>query len=239
MTKGCHWRRIKGNGHARNVGNLLPGSVRGHHGVNRSRSPNPGTAINYGSMAEKPDSSKLARAAALAVAPDHSVEFVLSRAVTPEKFCAALSKLFAVRVNEVALLRLEKGLLRFIFPEQLQTAGSIPVSSSSSVAADTATTKKTLLFNAFTTVKHARVFETIKLEGGEETDPSEQASIQKLMSAPVLGSDQKVLGVIQVSRKAFDATSAGPDFTREDLQQLEVAARVAAKLPFMQSSFTA
>jgi len=203
----------------------------------RLRSPSPGAALNHGTMAEKPDPSKLARAAALAVAPNHSVEFVLSRAATPEKFCAALSKLFAVRVNEVALLRLEKGLLKFIFPEQLQTAGSIPVSSSSSVAADTATTKKTQMFNAFTMVKHARVFETIKLMGGEEADPSEQASIQKLMSAPVLASDQKVLGVIQVSRKAFEATAAGPDFTREDLQQLEVAAKVAAKMPFMQPTF--
>jgi hypothetical protein len=186
-------------------------------------------------MAGKSDSSKLDRAGALAVAPNHSVEFVLSRAVTPEKFCAALSKLFAVRVNEVALLRLDKGLLKFIFPEQLQTAGSIPVSSSSSVAADTATSKKTQLFNSFTTVKHARVFETIKLASSEEIDPSEQASIQKLMSAPVLNPEQRVLGVIQVSRKAFDADAAGPDFTREDLQQLELAAKVAAKLPFMQA----
>jgi len=204
----------------------------------RSCAPDPGGAIRLGTMVEKPDSSKLARAAALAVAPNHSVEFVLSRAVTPEKFCAALSKLFAVRLSEVALLRLEKGLLKFIFPEQLQTAGSIPVSSSSSVAADTAMTKKIRLFNAFTMVKHARVFETIKLTGGEDTDPSEQAAIQKLMSAPVLGSDQKVLGVIQISRKAFEAATAGPDFTREDLQQLEVAARVAAKLPFMQGPFS-
>jgi hypothetical protein len=198
----------------------------------------PGGAILYGIMAEKPDPSKLARAAALAVAPSHSVEFVLNRAATPEKFCAALSKLFAVRLSEVALLRLEKGLLKFIFPEQLQTAGSIPVSSSSSVAADTATSKKTQMFNAFAMVKHARVFETIKITAGEETDPSEQAAIQKLMSAPVLTSDQRVLGVIQVSRKAFEAATAGPDFPRADFLQLEIAAKVAAKLPFMQGALS-
>jgi hypothetical protein len=174
-----------------------------------------------------------AAAAAPALAPDNSVEFVLSQASTPEKFCAALAKLFAVRPKEVALLRLEKGLLKFIFPEQLKTAGFIPVSSSSSVAAHTASTKKTQLFNAFAQVKHARVFETIRLAGGEEMDQSEQASIQKLMSAPVMSSENKVLGVIQISRKAFEASSAGPDFTPEDLQQLELAAKVSAKMPFM------
>ena len=188
-------------------------------------------------MAENSGSSQGAGAAAPMLAPDGSVEFVLSQADTPEKFCAALAKLFGVRPKEVALLLLEKGLLKFVFPEQLQTAGSIPVSSSSSVAAHTASTKKTQLFNSFTKVKHARVFEAVKLAGAGE-DQSEQASIQKLMSVPVLSPERKVLGVIQVSRKAFDPTSAGPDFTPEDLQQLELAARVASKMPFMKENST-
>lgn len=183
-------------------------------------------------MAEKSDSPQGLAVAAAAHAPDTSVEFVLRQADTPEKFCIALAKLFGVRPNEVALLRLDKGLLKFISPEQLKTAGFIPVSSSSSVAAHTASTKKTQLFNTFTKVKHARVFESVKLAGGSE-DQSEQASIQKLMSVPVLSQARKVLGVIQVSRKAFDASSAGPDFTPEDLQQLEIAAKVACNMQFM------
>jgi hypothetical protein len=183
-------------------------------------------------MAEKSDSPQGNAAAAAAPAPDSSVEFVLSRAETADKFCAALAKLFGVRSNEVALMRLEKGLLKFIFPEHLTTAGFIPVSSSSSVAAHTASTKRTQIFNTFTKVKHARVFETVKLATGAE-DQSEQASIQKLMSVPVLSTEGKVLGVIQISRKAFDASSAGPDFTPEDLQQLEVAAKAASNMQFM------
>jgi hypothetical protein len=185
-------------------------------------------------MAEK-SNSEGAVAAAPALASDSSVQFVLGQASEPDKFCAALSKLFGVRPKEVALLRLEKGLLKFLFPEQLKTAGSIPVSSSASVAAHTASTKKTELFNSFTRVKHARVFETIKLTSGEESDLSEQGSIQKLMSAAVLGPERKTLGVIQICRKAFDPTSAGPDFTLDDLQQLELAAKVAATMPFMKS----
>ena len=183
-------------------------------------------------MAGKSTGSR-GNAAAPALASDASLEAVLEKANSPEKFCTALAKLFGVRPKEVALMRLEKGLLKFLFPEQLKTAGSIPVSSSSSIASHTASTKKTELFNTFAKIKHARVFETVKLGTNEETDQSEQTSIQKLMSAPVLSPERKVLGVIQVCRKGFELASAGPDFTLDDLQQLEVAARVAATLPFL------
>jgi hypothetical protein len=189
-------------------------------------------AFTQGHMAEKSNFFQAGAATAPTVAPNKSVEFVLGQADTAEKFCVALAKLFGVRASEIALLRLEKGLLRFVLPEQLKTAGSIPVSSSSSIAAQTAATRKTHLFNAFAKVQHARVFETVKLATDSE-DQTEQASIQKLMSVPVLTAERKVLGVIQVSRKAFDASSAGPDFTAADLQQLELAAKVAAQRPFM------
>ena len=177
-------------------------------------------------------------AAAPARAAKSAVESALAHSDTPEKFRAAIAKFFNVRPNEVALLRLEKGLLKFVFPDQLKTAGSIPVSSSSSVAAHTASTKKTELFNTFAKVKHARVFETVRLGTNEETDHSEQTSIQKLMSAPILNPQKKVLGVLQICRKGFDLATSGPDFTSADLQQLEAAARVVANLPFLQEGST-
>ena len=136
-----------------------------------------------------------------------------------------------MRPNEVALLRLESGLLRFLFPTELSTAGSIPISSSSAVAAHTAVTKKVELFNNFTTVKHASIFESIKPSGdGEELRP---ATIHKLMSAPVLDKVDNVLGVVQVCHKGFDLASAGPDFTLDDLQKLELAAKALAQVGFM------
>lgn len=183
-------------------------------------------------MTEKSNSTQGAAAAATATS-EGSLESVLSQASTPDKFCMSLAKLFSVRAREVALLRAENGLLKFLFPEQLKIAGFIPISSSSSVAAHTALTKRTELSNTFTKVKHARVFETVKLAAPEDNDQSEQASIQKLISAPILTSERKVLGVIQISRKAFDLASAGPDFTSEDAHQLEVAAKIAATMPFM------
>ena len=163
----------------------------------------------------------------------------LAQASTPDECCVELAKIFGVRHNEVALLRLENGLLKFLCPFELSTAGSIPISSSSAVAAHTAVTKKIELFNNFTRVKHASIFESIK-PGGERGDGADgelrPATIHKLMSAPVLDQADKVLGVIQVCHKGFDLASAGPDFTLDDLQQLEVAAKALSNSAFMRAS---
>ena len=172
-------------------------------------------------------------AAGAATAPRASLEHVLGQTQTPQEFCVALAKLFGVRLTEVALLRLEKGLLKFAYPEELKTAGAIPVSSSSAIASHTASSKKVELFNAFAKVKHARVFETVKLTSKEDAEKSEQLQIQKLMSAPILDPARKVIGVVQVCRKGFDLVSSGPDFTQDDLQQLEFATVIACKKSFM------
>lgn len=166
-----------------------------------------------------------------------ALERRIAQAATPDQCCIDLAKIFGVRPNEVALLRLENGLLKFLCPFELTTAGSIPVSSSTAVAAHTAVTKKTELFNNFTKVKHASIFESIK-PGGERVEGEElrPATIHKLMSAPVLDKKGKVLGVIQVCHKGFDLASAGPDFTLDDLQQLEFAAKALSNTSFMLES---
>jgi hypothetical protein len=154
---------------------------------------------------------------------------------TPDQCCVELSRIFGVRPNEVALLRLENGLLKFLCPEELTAAGTIPISSSTAVAAHTAVTKKVELFNNFTRVKHASIFESIKPNAEKEKDEQlRPATIYKLMSAPVLDSADKVLGVIQVSHKGFDLASSGPDFTLDDLQRLELVAKAMAQVKFMQ-----
>ncbi|MGH9511031.1 MAG: GAF domain-containing protein [Terriglobales bacterium] len=167
-----------------------------------------------------------------------SFESALSEATTPEGFCAQVAGAFGVRTTEVALLRLDRGLLSFIFPHELKTAGSIPISSSSAVAVHTVLTKKVELFNNFVKVKHVSVFETVKFAPSEDTGLIEQAPIQKLMSAPITGADNKVLGILQVCRKAPDLNMAGRDFTLDDLQQLESAAKVASKHSFMKAGST-
>ncbi|MBV9573690.1 MAG: hypothetical protein JOY93_06520 [Acidobacteriales bacterium] len=156
---------------------------------------------------------------------------ILSQAKTADEFCSALADFLAVRATEVAMLSLRNGLLRFLSPKELTTAGTIPVSSSSAVAAHTAVSRKIELFNSFARVKHVSIFETLKFS--RDPQQSDSAPIQKLMTAPVMDENRKVLGVLQVCRKGSDLQSAGPDFTWDDLHQLESAAQAASQLPFL------
>jgi hypothetical protein len=152
---------------------------------------------------------------------------------TPEAFCLKLAEILHVHSNEVALLRVEKNWLRFVFPLELRAAGALPLSGPA-VAARTASAKSSLLSNSFARVRHASLFETVRLGALEPEEPgSQQMPIQKIMSVPVVGSDGQVAGVIQVSRKGLDPTLAGADFTSDDLRLLENAAQIVAGLPFM------
>jgi hypothetical protein len=159
---------------------------------------------------------------------------VLEAGITPLDVSMILAKVFKVQHAEVALLRLEGGLLKFVFPEHLRTTGAIPISSKA-VAAHTALSKKAEIFNNFARVKHASIFETIKAVGAEAEDPAPPAPIQKLMSVPILDQNSTVLGVIQISRKGVDPRFT-QDFSREDLHDLEIAAGVLAASPVMQEN---
>jgi hypothetical protein len=158
---------------------------------------------------------------------------MLGQGVTPLDVSMVLAKVFRVQYTEVALLRLEDGLLRFIFPEHLRTTGAIPISGKA-IAAHTALSKKAEIFNNFAKVKHASIFETIK-PGGFDEEQSRPNPIQKLMSVPILDRESNVLGVIQISRKGLDPRFA-PDFSREDLHDLELAAGVLASSPVLLSN---
>ncbi len=168
------------------------------------------------------------------VLPEHllPVGSVLGEGVSTMDLCMVLAKIFRVQYGEVALLRLDGGLLRFIFPDHLRTTGAIPLSSKA-VAAHTALSKKAEIFNNFARVKHASIFETIKAEAKEDVAPP--APIQKLMSVPIMERDSKVVGVIQVSRKALDPKLA-QDFSREDLHDLELIAGLLATAPAVVSN---
>jgi len=159
---------------------------------------------------------------------------VLDVGTTPLDISMVLAKVFKVQHAEVALLRLDGGLLKFVFPEHLRTTGAIPISSKA-VAAHTALSKKAEIFNNFARVKHASIFETIKPVGVEADQPAPPAPIQKLMSVPILDHQSTVLGVIQISRKGVDPRFT-QDFSREDLHDLEIAAGVLAASPVMREN---
>ena len=168
------------------------------------------------------------------ILPENLVQLgsVLEEGVTALDVSMVLANVFRVQHAEVALLRLEGGLLKFILPEHLRTTGAIPISSKA-VAAHTALSKKPEIFNNFARVKHASIFETIRPVGADAEDVSAPAPIQKLMSVPILDRHSTVLGVIQISRKGLDPRFT-QDFSREDLHYLERAAGVLAASPVMQ-----
>jgi hypothetical protein len=169
---------------------------------------------------------------AKAVADD--LRNMISASPSPDRVCLKLAQIFRVRRSEVALLRLEKGSLRFIFPPELRSAGVLPLNGSA-VAARTASTSIPLLSNTFMRVKHASLFEAVKLGADAEDRNMEQMPIQKIMSVPVVEAGGNVIGVVQISRKGLDAAGAGADFSGEDLKQLEQAAGIVALMPFMQA----
>ena len=157
-----------------------------------------------------------------------------SESPSPESFCAKLAQILSVHRTEVALLRVERNSLRFVFPVELRSAGLLPLSGSA-VAARTASTKSPLLSNAFTRVRHVSLFESVKLGDSGEDQESQQMPIQKIMSVPVSTHAGEIVGVVQVSRKGLDPALAGNDFTNEDLKLLEQSAQILAGLPFMRA----
>ncbi|MGH9710139.1 MAG: GAF domain-containing protein [Candidatus Acidiferrales bacterium] len=142
------------------------------------------------------------------------------------KIADAVGRVFSVQTDEVAILSVtdDGRFLRFRVPEQLQAIGTIPLTSNSSLAVRTARDKRAEVVNHFNIVPHASVFEAVRIKE-ERSDP-----IQKIMSAPI-SVDAKVIGVLQVSRKAKTARGAR-DFSPSDLRQLvSITALVASALP--------
>ncbi len=131
------------------------------------------------------------------------------------KVAQMLAKLFGVDADEVAILKLIPKFksLKFVIPEKFTLVGTIPLTSTTALAARTARDRKPELVNNFSTARHANVFEAVPLG----RDPSEL--IQKIMSAPILDGT-RVHGVVQISRKAKSLSEAGGDFTQKDLRTL-------------------
>ena len=161
------------------------------------------------------------------------LESMLSESPSPDRVCLKVAQMLRVRRSEVALLRLDKASLRFVFPPELRSAGVLPLTGTA-VAARTAATRIPLLSNTFMRVRHVSLFEGVKLGAEEEDRSLDQMPIQKIMSVAVASSGGTVMGVVQVSRKGLDPSLAGADFTGEDLKLLEQAAEFLARMPFMQ-----
>jgi transcriptional regulator with GAF, ATPase, and Fis domain len=150
-----------------------------------------------------------------------------------DRIVGELAKAFSVHADEVAILRLEKTNLRFVHPAKLANVGSIPLNTTTSVAARTASTKRAEAINNFAQTKHASIFESVELGAKQQhiagqKDEKHTNPIQKLMTVPVV-SPAGVLGVVQVCRKGKSAPEAGADFAPADLQRLVAIATALVK----------
>jgi hypothetical protein len=141
------------------------------------------------------------------------------------RLAAQISNGFKARKEEVAILRLsaDAKVLSFIFPIKLSYIGAIPITTTHSLAAKTIREKRGEFVNNFANYKHPTVFEAVDLSDDEKAVP-----IQKIMSSPMIV-DGKVVGVIQISRKARPGEPVGPDFTHADLAQLASVGSVLGK----------
>jgi hypothetical protein len=83
--------------------------------------------------------------------------------------------------------------------------------------------KRGEIVNNFSTYRHPTVFEAVDLSAEEKAVP-----IQKIISSPMIV-DEKVVGVIQVSRKARVGDPVGPDFTPAELAELTTVGGILGK----------
>jgi len=136
-----------------------------------------------------------------------------------------IAKELSVKADEVAILGVSNRWrhLHFLVPNALKNVGFIPLTSNSALAARTTRESRPEINNNFSAVRHATVFEGVKAAS------TSGESIQKIISAPIL-SEGKVVGVIQISRKGESASSAGPDFTSDDLGKVLALCRPLGKL---------
>jgi hypothetical protein len=136
-----------------------------------------------------------------------------------------ISKNLGVKTDEVGILGLSERWrhLYFIVPEALKNVGFIPLTSNSALAARTARESRPEINNNFSSARHATVFESVKTSG----DSAE--AIQKIISAPILAGD-KVIGVMQISRRARNTRTVGPDFTPADLGKVLALCKPLGKL---------
>lgn len=149
------------------------------------------------------------------------------------KLAAQIGQAFKSRKDEVAILRVSSDgrMLSFLFPVKFQKIGAIPLTSSHSLAAKTIREKRGEIVNNFSVYKHPTVFESVDWSAEEKAAP-----IQKIVSSPMVV-DGKVVGVIQLSRKGKPGDPIGPDFTPNDMNELNTVGTIVGKfIATLQSS---
>jgi hypothetical protein len=132
-----------------------------------------------------------------------------------DRVVKAVMQLFAVKVDEVAILFLTSDAkhLRFVTPRRLAALGTIPITKRDSIAVGVFHRKLGEVINNVPMVKHVAFFESVRLR-------DKPAPIQKMVTVPILHQGEAV-GVAQVSRKGESPATAGPDFSPRDVKRAQ------------------
>lgn len=146
-----------------------------------------------------------------------------------EALAGELAGFFKVQSHEIGLFKLDKTGRSALFvwpPHRLAQEVRIPIKSfAASLVSATARTCRGSINNTFAATSHLHMFEHALVER-EHCIP-----MQKVMTAP--GADgEQLRWIVQISRKGRTLAEAGPDFTDEQLQELEVITRFIATLPW-------
>src|SRR5512146_1969425 len=96
--------------------------------------------------------SELPAATGMAAGLENLEDVVAVESCTVEQVCHQLSRIFRVRSQEVALLKVQRSMLQFLHPPELRSAGAIPLTSSA-VAARSAMSRRADYFNNFVSVQ--------------------------------------------------------------------------------------
>ena len=141
------------------------------------------------------------------------------------RLAAQIAMAFKAKKEEIAILRLSTDgkTLSFLFPPKLAKVGSIPLTTTHSLAAKNIRDKRGEIVNNFSVYRHPTVFEAVDLSEQEKASP-----IKKIVSTPML-TEGKVVGVLQVCRKGKPGEPSGPDFTPKDLTELNAVGTILGK----------
>ena len=136
-----------------------------------------------------------------------------------------LAAFFGVESQEIGLFKLDEraSFATFVWPESNMGGGfKIPIKSfGASFVSSTAKKGVGQINNTFASTSHLKMLEHT-LSEREQRIP-----LQKIMSAPCLYGE-KLRWIIQVSRKGKTLEEAGPDFTEQQLSDLETVAETIA-----------
>jgi hypothetical protein len=147
-------------------------------------------------------------------------------AATPAEQCLEqvariLAAHFEVSAHEVGLFKFDAAgrTATFLWPPQsLGSTVKIPVKLfTTAQVSTTARDRRGSIDNAFADTPHLHMFEQAL------TEHEHRLPLQKVMTAPGL-KDDRLIWIVQISRKGQTRAEAGPDFTDEQLRQLEVLA---------------